>query len=428
MGKTIDRPWLRRRNSPHKRTNGHTRATTPAMVPRTHRRRGVDRDRGRLLVLRLHPRPQGQSRHPRRSGVRDRVRGSLHASARGDRRAAQREHGKVGNRARRRHRSRESRVAATCSPTISLLPTVTTGTPHDTDLIGLWLKDWRQYVVDRDDFAQQLRANPTATFGVTARNGSAHHESHRRICRTQSRCRAARYPATSDASARGFRQRTRDRPTHAARAAAGWARRSNASSSSSVTHRSAVDSKLPIALRPFGRQHQIADVVVAVRHFVRWLDDDGCRDGSPERRPADRRCRSPRWLRATPPPRGCRRRRRDRRAATTSAACGGAAATCARSTGSTTSAEPVRCPTHTTAQQRVVVLVGESQELVSPGIIEPAQRRHRGAQCVVRLAAADRRLREPDRASQSLSRDVVVGGHVPPPGLIDADRQSYAGA
>ena len=56
--------------------------------------------------------------------------------------------------------------------TISALPTVTTGTPHDTNLIGLWLKDWRQYVVDRDDFSQQLRANPAAEFGVTARDGS----------------------------------------------------------------------------------------------------------------------------------------------------------------------------------------------------------------------------------------------------------------
>ena len=56
--------------------------------------------------------------------------------------------------------------------TISLLPTVTTGTPHDTNLIGLWLKDWRQYVADRDDFSHQLRLNPSATFGVTARNGS----------------------------------------------------------------------------------------------------------------------------------------------------------------------------------------------------------------------------------------------------------------
>ncbi|MEO8695193.1 MAG: hypothetical protein ABI658_16830 [Acidimicrobiales bacterium] len=52
---------------------------------------------------------------------------------------------------------------------ISVLPT---GTEHDTNLIGLWLKDWRQYVVDRGDFSQQLRVNPAATFGVTARNGS----------------------------------------------------------------------------------------------------------------------------------------------------------------------------------------------------------------------------------------------------------------
>ena len=52
--------------------------------------------------------------------------------------------------------------------TISSLPT---GTPHDTNLINLWLTDWRQYVVDREDFSQQLRVNPAATFGVTARNG-----------------------------------------------------------------------------------------------------------------------------------------------------------------------------------------------------------------------------------------------------------------
>jgi hypothetical protein len=51
---------------------------------------------------------------------------------------------------------------------ISLLPT---GTEHDTNLIGLWLTDWRQYVVDREDFSHELRAKPSATFGVTARNG-----------------------------------------------------------------------------------------------------------------------------------------------------------------------------------------------------------------------------------------------------------------
>jgi hypothetical protein len=52
---------------------------------------------------------------------------------------------------------------------ISLLPT---GTVHDTDLIGLWLTDWRQYVVDRDEFANQLRVNPSAEFLVSARDGS----------------------------------------------------------------------------------------------------------------------------------------------------------------------------------------------------------------------------------------------------------------
>jgi hypothetical protein len=36
----------------------------------------------------------------------------------------------------------------------------------------LWLTDWRQYVADRQDFSNALRANPAATFGVTARNGS----------------------------------------------------------------------------------------------------------------------------------------------------------------------------------------------------------------------------------------------------------------
>ena len=52
--------------------------------------------------------------------------------------------------------------------TISLLPT---GDVHDTNLITLWLTDWRQYVVDRDDFSHALRSNPGATFGVTARDG-----------------------------------------------------------------------------------------------------------------------------------------------------------------------------------------------------------------------------------------------------------------
>ena len=52
---------------------------------------------------------------------------------------------------------------------ISLLPT---GTEHDSDLIGLWLTDWRRYVADRDDFARQLRTDESATFGVTARGGS----------------------------------------------------------------------------------------------------------------------------------------------------------------------------------------------------------------------------------------------------------------
>ena len=52
--------------------------------------------------------------------------------------------------------------------TISLLQT---GDAHDTNLITLWLTDWRQYVVDRDDFSHALRSNPGATFGVTARDG-----------------------------------------------------------------------------------------------------------------------------------------------------------------------------------------------------------------------------------------------------------------
>lgn len=52
---------------------------------------------------------------------------------------------------------------------ISLLPT---GTEHDSKLIALWLTDWRQYVADRQDFANELRADESATFGVTARNGS----------------------------------------------------------------------------------------------------------------------------------------------------------------------------------------------------------------------------------------------------------------
>ena len=62
-----------------------------------------------------------------------------------------------------------NRELADMLATVSLLPT---GTPHDTNLIGLWLKDWRQYLVDRQDFSQQLRADPTAEFGVTARDGS----------------------------------------------------------------------------------------------------------------------------------------------------------------------------------------------------------------------------------------------------------------
>jgi hypothetical protein len=52
--------------------------------------------------------------------------------------------------------------------TISALPT---GDVHDTNLIGLWLTDWRQYVTDREDFSRALRANSSATFGVSARDG-----------------------------------------------------------------------------------------------------------------------------------------------------------------------------------------------------------------------------------------------------------------
>ena len=52
--------------------------------------------------------------------------------------------------------------------TISQQPT---GDAHDTNLINLWLTDWRQYVVDRSDFSTALRKNPGATFGVSARNG-----------------------------------------------------------------------------------------------------------------------------------------------------------------------------------------------------------------------------------------------------------------
>jgi hypothetical protein len=53
--------------------------------------------------------------------------------------------------------------------TISALPT---GNAHDTELVGLWLTDWRQYVSDREDFSRELRVDESATFGVTARGGS----------------------------------------------------------------------------------------------------------------------------------------------------------------------------------------------------------------------------------------------------------------
>src|SRR5260221_5886445 len=43
------------------------------------------------------------------------------------------------------------------------------------------------------------------------------------------------------------------------------------------------------------------------------------------------------------------------------------------------------------------------------------------------IATRDRRRRAPDGTLRSLSRDVFVGGHVPPPSLVDRDRQSYAG-
>ena len=55
---------------------------------------------------------------------------------------------------------------------LAAISTLPRGTPHDTNLIGMWLKDWQQYVVDRQEFAQQLRVNPAAEFGVTARDGS----------------------------------------------------------------------------------------------------------------------------------------------------------------------------------------------------------------------------------------------------------------
>jgi hypothetical protein len=51
---------------------------------------------------------------------------------------------------------------------ISALPR---GNEHDTELIGLWLTDWRQYATDREDFSRALRADESATFGVTARGG-----------------------------------------------------------------------------------------------------------------------------------------------------------------------------------------------------------------------------------------------------------------
>jgi hypothetical protein len=52
---------------------------------------------------------------------------------------------------------------------LSALPTGSS--EHDIELIGLWLTDWRQYVTDREDFANALREDESATFGVTARNG-----------------------------------------------------------------------------------------------------------------------------------------------------------------------------------------------------------------------------------------------------------------
>jgi hypothetical protein len=46
------------------------------------------------------------------------------------------------------------------------------GSTHDTKLLGLWLNDWDQFVTDRDEFAAELRVDPNASFGVTARGGS----------------------------------------------------------------------------------------------------------------------------------------------------------------------------------------------------------------------------------------------------------------
>lgn len=47
---------------------------------------------------------------------------------------------------------------------LAVLPVAT---QHDREMVMEWLADWRQYVMDRDDYANRLREDDTARFYVT---------------------------------------------------------------------------------------------------------------------------------------------------------------------------------------------------------------------------------------------------------------------
>lgn len=46
------------------------------------------------------------------------------------------------------------------------------GNANDQRVLGLWLADWDQYVVDREEYIPQLRADPKAAFAVTKRSSA----------------------------------------------------------------------------------------------------------------------------------------------------------------------------------------------------------------------------------------------------------------
>jgi hypothetical protein len=136
------------------------------MDARTHRGRRVDRHHGGLLDLRVLLAPKGSPdilddpaiRAALERAVRKRDRASTHCPTRAPR--SRHERADVIDRANQELRDMLA--------TISSLPT---GTPHDTNLISLWLTIGGSTSSTARTFSQQLRAESVGDVRCDARNG-----------------------------------------------------------------------------------------------------------------------------------------------------------------------------------------------------------------------------------------------------------------